>query len=77
MVGLLQRPIARDKDRNFGANAMKRVAAGAHLLTPWLFSLRNAQKIEPNAAWAAVSSSNANIRYSFLLEWSGAPMGEK
>ena len=28
---------AIDKKRKLGANALKRVAAGAHLPTPWLF----------------------------------------
>ena len=45
---------------------MKRVAAGAHLPTPWLFSLRNAQTIEPTNVWAAVSTPSARTRYSFL-----------
>ena len=30
-----------------GAYAMKRVAAGAHLPTPWFLSLRDVQTIEP------------------------------
>ena len=45
---------------------MKRVAAGAHLPTPWLLSLRNAQTLKPTTARTAVSSSSARARYSFL-----------
>ena len=45
---------------------MKRVAAGAHRPTPRLFSLRNAQTIEPTTDWTAVSSLSANTKYSFL-----------
>ena len=40
--------------RKLGAYAMKRVAAGAHLSTHWLLSLRNAQTIEPTTDWIAV-----------------------
>ena len=42
--------------KKLGAYAMKRVAAGAHLPTPWLLSLRNAQTIDPTTARTAVSS---------------------
>ena len=48
-----------------GAHAMKRVAAGAHLLTPFS-PLRNAQAIQPTTAWAAVSSPSGSTGYSFL-----------
>ena len=34
------------------AYAIKRVAAGAHLPTPWFLSRRNVQTIEPTTAWA-------------------------
>ena len=44
--------------------AVKRVAAGAHLPTPWLFE--NAQMIEPTTAWTAVSSPSGSTGYSFL-----------
>ena len=57
--------ITEGKKGKLGANPMKRVAAGAHLPTPWFLCLRNAQTIEPTTAWTA-------------LEWSGArPMGEQ
>ena len=36
------------KKGKLGEYAIKRVAAGPHLPTPWLLSLRNAQTIEPN-----------------------------
>ena len=57
--------IAGRKEGNLGAYAIKRVAAGAHLPTPWLFSLRNAQTIEPTTALTAVSFPSASTRYSF------------
>ena len=51
------------KGKNLGANAMKRVAAGTQLPTPWLFEsakqpddknrlLSGNQRIEPTTAWA-------------------------
>ena len=41
------------------ANAMKRVAAGAHLPTPWVFEpARNAQTIEPTTVWTSVFGSD-------------------
>ena len=56
---------------------MKRVAAGAHLPTPWLFE--PAERREPTTALTALSSPSARTRYFvFTLEWSGArPMGEQ
>ena len=46
---------------------MKRVTAGAHRPTSWLFlSLRNAQTIEPTTAWTAAFQPTASTRYSFL-----------
>ena len=52
-------------ERKLGAYAMKRVAAGSHLPTPWFLSLPNAQTIEPTSAWPAVSTTSAIARYSF------------
>ena len=45
---------------------MKRIAAGAHHPTPWLFELANSQTIEPTTAWTAVSFPSASTGYSFL-----------
>ena len=45
---------------------MKRVVAGAHLPTPWLFNPQNAKTNEPTIAWDAVSFPSASTRYSFL-----------
>ena len=56
---LQQDPDIRKK-RKFGAYAMKRVASGAHLPTPWLLSLSYAQTIEPTTAWADIT--NPDIR---------------
>ena len=53
-------------ERKKVAYVLKRVATGAHILTSWIFNLRNAQVKEPNTAWSALSFSNANTRYSFL-----------
>ena len=50
----------------FGAYTMKRVAAGAHLPTPGIRNLRNAQTIEPTTAWTAVSFPSGSTMYSFL-----------
>ena len=49
-----------------GKGGMEREAAGAHLPTPWLLRRRNALTIEPITAWAALTYSSANTRYSFL-----------
>ena len=51
------------KNGKLGANAMKRVAAGARLPTPWCLSLRNGQTIDPTTAWADFHGNikNANI----------------
>ena len=46
-------------------NAMKRVAAGAHPSTPWLFEPAK-RPDEQTTACAAVSSLSASTRYSFL-----------
>ena len=43
---------------------MKRVNAGSHLPTPWLF--QSAKRREPTTALAAVSSPSANTRYSIF-----------
>ena len=43
---------------------MKRVAADAHLPTPWL--IEPTQTIEPTTAWTAVTSLSAKTRYSFF-----------
>ena len=46
---------------------MKRVAANAHLLNPWLFEpAKPTDDIEPTNAWTALSSSSASTKYSFL-----------
>ena len=40
------RDIVKSKDkRNVGANAMRRVAAGAHLPTLWLFEFANSNEM--------------------------------
>ena len=66
---LLRFPTVRSKEgKVWGANAMKHVAAGAHLPTPWLF-YGNGQKIETTTARTAVSSPSASTRYSFLYSW--------
>ena len=51
-----------------GAYAMKRVAADAHLPTPWFFWAQTIERqtIEPTTACAAVSFPSANTTYSFL-----------
>ena len=54
---------------------------GAHLPTPWLFGLRNAQTIRQTTAWTAVFSPLQAVWYSpyclsqslvYTLKW-GAP----
>ena len=65
-------PSIKLKKGKLGSNAMKRVAAGAHLSTPWLFEpakmprresrlLPGHQTIEPTTAWTAVSFPSASI----------------
>ena len=44
---------------------MKRVAAGAHLASPWLLSLQNVETIETTTAWTAVSSPSASTKYAW------------
>ena len=59
-------------EARYGAHAMKRPAAGAHLRM--FLSLRNAQTIEPTTAWTAVEALGTR----FYFEWSGAlSMGEQ
>ena len=48
-----------------GAYAMKRVAAGADLPTPWLFEPAKPPTIQPITAGSADSSPRASTRYSF------------
>ena len=43
-----------EKKGKFGTYAKKRVAAGAHLTSPWLF--QPAKCLEPTTVWAAVPS---------------------
>ena len=52
------RVVARRRrvQQSWGANAMKRVAAGDHLPTPWFFESQNAQTIEPTITWAAATA---------------------
>ena len=55
--------------RKVGTKAMKRIAAGADLPTPWLFE--PAKRPDDRAdycttAWIAVSSPSARARYTFL-----------
>ena len=57
--------ICSRKKRKVGANAMKRVAAGAHLPTSWLFEPAK-RPIEPTTAWTAVSSLSVSTRYPVL-----------
>ena len=52
--------------RKVGALAMKRVAAGAHLPTPWLFEPAKRSDDKPTTALAAVSSPSASTWYTFL-----------
>ena len=47
-----------------GAYAMKRVAAGAHLPTPWFFE--PAKRPDDRADYCAVSTPSGSTRYSFL-----------
>ena len=65
--------------RKLGANAMKRVAAGAHLPTPWLFE--SAKRPDDRADYCLDCSflpQWKNLVLVFTLEWSGAhPMGEQ
>ena len=52
------------KDEVGGSYAMKRLAAGAHLPTPWLFE--PAKRPDEYCLGYSPASSNANTRYSFL-----------
>ena len=61
------------------ANSMKRVAAGAHLPTPWLFE--PAKRPDDRADYCLDCSFLPQWKHLvlvFTLEWSGArPMGEQ
>ena len=65
------------------AYAMKRVAAGLIARILGFLSLRNAQTIKPNSAWAAFSSTSVltpGTRFYSWLDWNGVPaetVGEK
>ena len=52
------------KEGKLGANAIERVAAGAHLPAPWLFE--PAKRPDDRADWTAVSSPSGSTGYSFL-----------
>ena len=64
----------RERKVKLGVYAMKRVAAGAHLLISFrclrfrfrFSSMRNAQTIEPTTVCTVVSSTNASTRYKFV-----------
>ena len=62
-----------------GTNAMKRVAAGAYLLTPWLFE--PAKRPDDRADYCPDCSFLPQWKHRilvFTLEWSGVrPMGEQ
>ena len=64
---------------NLGANAMNRVAAGAHLSTPWLFE--PAKRSDNRADYCLDCSFLHQWKHHvlvFTLEWSEArPMGEQ
>ena len=52
---------------------MKRVAAGVHLPTRWLFERAKQPDIEPTTVGLQFPPPSASTRYSiFTLEWSGA-----
>ena len=67
------------KKRKLGANAMKRVAAGAHLPTPWLFEPAKSSDDRADYCLDGSFLPQWNHRVlDFTLEWSGArPMGEQ
>ena len=52
--------------REVGCNTMNRVAAGAHLPTPWLFVSAKRPDDRADYCLAAVSSPSATTEYSFL-----------
>ena len=56
----------KEKDEKFGAYAMERVAAGAHLPTPWLFE--PAKRPDDRADYCVNCSflPSASTKYSFL-----------
>ena len=72
-------PCLERKKWRVGANAMKRVAAGAHLPTPWHFE--PAKRPDDRAAYCLDGSFLPQWMHRvlvFTLEWSGArPMGEQ
>ena len=67
------------KKGKLGTNAMKRVAAGAHLPTPWLSE--PAKRPDDRADYCLDCSFLPQWKHRvrvFTLEWSGArPMGEQ
>ena len=67
------------RKENLGANAVKRVAAAAHLPTPWLFE--PAKRADDRADYCLHCSFLHQWKHRvlvFTLEWSGArPMGEQ
>ena len=71
--------LGKRKEGKLGTNAMKRVAAVAHLPTPWLFEL--AKHPDDRADYCLDCSFLPQWKHRvlvFTLEWSGArPMGEQ
>ena len=69
----------RKKGKGKLGYAMKRVAAGAHLPTPWLFV--PAKRLDDRADYCLDCSFLPQCKHHvlvFTLEWSGArPMGEQ
>ena len=65
--------------RKLGAHAMKRIAAGAHLSTPWLFE--SAKRPDNRADYCLDCSFLPKWKHRvlvFTLEWSRArPVGEQ
>ena len=54
----------REKEKMLGTNAMKRVAAGAHLPSPWLF--------EPTTAWTLLVQI-LDTRFYNRIDWDCSP----
>ena len=71
--------VLRPRKGKLGANAVKRVAADAHLPTPWLFE--PAKRPDDRADCCLDCSFLSRWKHQvlvFTLEWSGArPMGEQ
>ena len=58
--------IDRKKRKVWGIRYEACSPQGAHLPTPWVFSLRNTQTIQPTTAWTSMYQNLGSVKYRWL-----------